>query len=141
MKILVDINIFLDAMTQRKGWLESIRVINLVKTKKYEGYISALTPPILYFQRFRFLGEQNSRLVTEKWINGFEIVSLTKKILLQALKSDLPEYEDNIQFYSAQKAKVNYLITRNKKHFIQDQIRVLNPDEFLKFYSGKEGIL
>jgi len=29
MKIQVDINLFLDAMTRRKRWLESARVINL----------------------------------------------------------------------------------------------------------------
>jgi predicted nucleic acid-binding protein len=132
MKILVDINIFMDAMKKRKGWLESTRVINLVKNKKLEGFISALTPPIIYFHRLRFLGEINSRATTKKWTEKFKIVPLTEKILTQSLESYLPEFEDNIQFYSAKKARVNYLITRNKKHFQQKEIKVFTPDEFLE---------
>ena len=40
-------------------------------------------------------------------------------------------FEDNIQFYSAKEMHVDYFITRNKKHFIQENIPVVTPEEFL----------
>jgi len=56
---------------------------------------------------------------------------LTRSIILDALDSPLPEFEDNIQFYSAKAMQVDYIITRNKKHFVQQEIPVVTPEEFL----------
>ncbi len=39
---------------------------------------------------------------------------------------------DIFQFYSAQAMQVAYLITRNKKHFVQSEIPVVTLDEFLR---------
>jgi len=41
--MLVDVNIFMDVLRRRKGWEASSLILNVVKEKKIEGYISALT--------------------------------------------------------------------------------------------------
>jgi hypothetical protein len=61
----------------------------------------------------------------------FEIIPLTRSIIFEALDSPLPEFEDNIQFFSAKEMQVDYIITRNKKHFVQQEIPVVTPEEFL----------
>lgn len=43
----------------------------------------------------------------------------------------MPGFEDNIQFFSAKLMQVDYLITRNKEHFAQQEIPVVTPEEFL----------
>ncbi len=43
----------------------------------------------------------------------------------------MPEFEDNVQFYSARAMQVDYIITRNKKHFVQPEIPAVTPEEFL----------
>lgn len=44
MKILVDVNVFIDVMTKRTSWEGSVRVLNLVrKSREVEGWTSALT--------------------------------------------------------------------------------------------------
>lgn len=49
-----------------------------------------------------------------------------------AFDSFLPSFEGKIQFYSAKAMHVDYLMTRNKKHFVQNENPVLTPEEFLR---------
>ncbi len=50
MKILVDVNVFIDVLTKRANWQESLRILNLVRnTPDIEGWVSALSIPLFYF--------------------------------------------------------------------------------------------
>ncbi|MDZ7292694.1 MAG: PIN domain-containing protein [candidate division KSB1 bacterium] len=132
MKVHVDINVFMDVLTRRAGWFESLSTIDLLKSYGIAGYISALTIAILHFLRMRKVGEMQARTEVRTITQDFEIVPLTRQIIIDAFDSQLPEFEDNIQFYSAREMQVDYIITRNKKHFDQMGIPVATPDEFLK---------
>ena len=58
MKIFIDVNIFIDVMTKRRGWAESLRVLNLARAcEEIDGSTSALTLPLLYFFRRRVVDE------------------------------------------------------------------------------------
>ncbi len=58
MKILVDVNLFIDVITKRANWDRSLQVLNLArKADEIEGWISALTFPLIYFFRLRVVDE------------------------------------------------------------------------------------
>lgn len=61
MKLFVDVNLFIDILEKRRGWEESFFIIRDVVEGKNEGYISALTPAIIYFLRRRSFSEQQAR--------------------------------------------------------------------------------
>lgn len=132
MKVHVDINVFMDVLTQRAGWLESLAALKSLKPRGISGFISALTMAVVYFQRLHKFGETQARADAGFVTRDFEIIPLTRAIIFEALDSPLPEFEDNIQFYSAKAMQVDYLITRNKKHFVQQEIPVVTPNEFLR---------
>ena len=131
MKVHIDINVFMDVLTQRAGWLESVAAIKSLKPRGISGFTSALTMAIIYFQRLRKLGETQARADAKFVTRDFEIIPLTRSIIFEAFDSPLPDFEDNIQFYSAKAMQVDYIITRNKKHFVQQEIPVVTPEEFL----------
>jgi predicted nucleic acid-binding protein len=131
-KLLVDVNVFIDVLTKRMHWEGSLRVLNLVRqSPEVEGWISALTIPLLYFFRLRVVEERQARTDAQDTVKEFRIVPLTQEIIADALASTLPDFEDNIQLRSAESIAVAYLITRNKKHFQPAQIPVLTPEEWL----------
>lgn len=132
MKAHIDINIFMDVLTRRAAWPESFSLIDSLQPHKVAAYVSAMTIAILHFLRARDIGEMRARAEVKAITQDFRIIPLTRPILLAALASPLPEFEDNIQFYSARKMRGDYIITRNKKHFLQDEIPVVTPEEFLK---------
>jgi len=131
-KILVDVNVFIDVLTKRTNWEGSLRVVNLVrKSAKVEGSIAALTVPLLYFFRLRVVEEKQARVDARAAVKGFHIVPLTQDILDQASASSLPDFEDNIQLISAETVTAAHVITRNKKDFQSAQLSVLTPEEWL----------
>lgn len=131
MKVLIDINIFMDVLTKRAGWFESFTTIDALKPQGVTGYISALTVAVLQFLRLKKVGEMQARTEVKTITQDFEIVPLTRQIIVDAFDSSLPEFEDNVQIYSAREMQADYLITRNKKHFAQQEIPIVTPEKFL----------
>lgn len=136
MKILVDVNIFIDVMTKRAHWEGSLRVLNLVRqAPEIEGWAAALTVPLLYFFRLRITDDRQARSDAQAAMMGFRLVPLTQEIIDTALASDLPDFEDSIQLASAETIAVDHVITRNKRHFQPALVSVLNPEEWLALAS------
>lgn len=132
MKIFIDVNVFIDVMTKRSGWTESLRVLNLARrSEDLESWTSVLTLPLLYFFRRRVVDEATARADAQAILKGLRLVALSQTILDRALASAGPDFEDNIQLASAESVSANHLITRNKKDFDTSQIAVLTPEEWL----------
>lgn len=131
MKVHLDINVFMDVLTKCTDWLESFSTIDALTPHGVNGYISAMTIAILQFLRLKKVGEMQAHTEVKTITQDFEIIPLTRQIILEALNSPMPEFEDNIQFYSAKQMQVDYIITRNKKHFVRQEIPVVTPEEFL----------
>ncbi len=132
MKILVDVNLFIDVITKRANWDRSLQVLNLArKADEIEGWISALTFPLIYFFRLRVVDEPQARTDTQAAVKGFQIIPLTQEIIDKAVASSLPDFEDNIQLISAETVGVDHLLTRNKRDFVFASLPILTPEEWL----------
>ena len=132
MKIFIDVNVFIDVMTKRRGWTGSLRVLNLARqSQEIESWTSALTLPLIYFFRRRIADERTARADAQAILKGLSLVALSQAVLDQAIVSTGPDFEDNIQLGSAVSISANHLITRNKKDFDASMISVLNPEEWL----------
>ena len=132
MKIFIDVNVFIDVMTKRRGWSESLRVLNLARrSQEIESWTSALTLPLLYFFRRRVADETTARGDAQAILKGIQLVPMDQTILDHALTSPGPDFEDNIQLASAEWISVNHLITRNKKDFDAAHISVVKPEDRL----------
>lgn len=132
MKIFIDVNVFIDVMTKRSGWTESLRVLNLARrSQEIESWTSALTLPLLYFFRRRVIDETTARADAQAILKGLHLEPLSQTILDRALASAGPDFEDNIQLASAESISANHLITRNKRDFEISQITVLTPEQWL----------
>lgn len=69
--ILGDINIFEDVIRKRDGWVASLEVLNRVRNKKVNGFVSALTVPVLYF--LRKLPDREAREKVKEITLGFNM--------------------------------------------------------------------
>lgn len=136
MRIFVDVNLFIDVQRKRENWKKSFQVIRSVLEGKNQGYISALTPTIVYFLRKPVLGEKMAKEQMLDVTSGFKVVDLTEKILKDAaVDQRMADFEDAIQLHSALK-NAQVIITRNKDDFeqVRKDIEILTPEEFLDKY-------
>ena len=57
----------------------------------------------------------------------------------EALSSDMPDFEDMLQYEAAVSAKCDVIVTRDKKrHFPNGGIPVMPPETFLNEFFGKD---
>jgi len=77
LKIFIDVNVFIDVMTKRSGWSESLRVLNLARrSKELESWTSVLTLPLIYFFRRRVADETTARADAQAILKGVQLVPM-----------------------------------------------------------------
>ena len=133
MKILIDTNIILDVLCNRKEFVEdSAKVFKLCEVKKLTGYISALSiPNIVYIMR-KELDEEKIREVIEKLSLVFDIVDLKGDDLKKAAMLNFADYEDAVQSQQAMRIKAEYIVTRNIKDYKSSKVMAIKPTELLE---------
>lgn len=131
MKLLIDVSVFMDALRHRVGWESSLAVLEKLADSSLSGFVSSLSIPIGHFLSQPGMGDRKARNRVAWITRHCQVIPLTASILELAYRSMLPDFEDAIQFYSAKEARVDYIITRNTKHFRQKEITVLTPKAFL----------
>lgn len=133
MKILIDTNVILDVLTNRKEFAEpAIKVFKLCEVKKVTGYISALSVPnIVYIMRKELKGERIKEIL-EKLSLLFTIADLKAEDLKKATELNFRDYEDAIQSSQALRIKAEYIVTRNLKDFVTSPVTAIEPAELLE---------
>ena len=95
-----------------------------------DGCISALTLCTVSYVLRKFVTPGTMRTKLRAFRNVLTPVDLTVSLLDKAISSPMTDFEDAVQFYTAVYSEADYIITRNVKHFPQDNIPVLTPTDF-----------
>jgi predicted nucleic acid-binding protein len=132
MRILIDVNVFMDVLDQRAGAVSSASVLTLAETGTLEGYVSALTPIVVYYLRLRAgMTEAESRTAAEEVFVDLTVVPVDRDVLVQAIHSTMPDFEDNVQAYCAAACQADYIVTRNVSDFVGSPVPAITPDDLL----------
>jgi predicted nucleic acid-binding protein len=135
MNVFVDTNILLDVLGPRElFYAASSGIWTLAETGRINGYVSALSLPNVFYviRRSGGLAAAREAVTTVRDVMG--VVPLDSLIINQAIDSEMADFEDAIQFFSALRAEATALVTRNPKHFPGQDIPVLIPAEFLSMH-------
>lgn len=133
MKILIDTNVILDVLIDRKDFAEPAqKIFKLCEVKKVEGFISALSiPNIVYIMR-KELDRDKIKNILNKLTLIFNVADLKSDDLITASEMDFNDYEDAVHCAQAMRIKADYIVTRNVKDFDKSKIPVITPQEFIK---------
>ena len=133
MKILIDTNVILDVLCDRTDFVESSsKIWKLCEVEKIDGYISALSiPNIVYILRKELTPEKTQQII-EQLLMIFHIADLKSSDIRKAANMKTSDYEDAIQMVCAQRMKVDFIVTRNIKDFIESKVPAMKPDELLE---------
>ena len=133
MKLLIDTNIVLDVLCNRKGFVEnSSKVFKLCETKKLEGYLSAISIPNIAYILRKELSIEKLKTIIVKLNIIFSIIELKPNDLILATDLYFNDYEDALQSVCAKRINADYIVTRNTKDFKNSPIKAITPEEILK---------
>lgn len=133
MKIIIDTNIILDVLCNRKDFVnDSLKIFKLCETRQIQGCISALSiANIVYIMR-KELDFSKIKEILSKLSLIFEIIDLESDDLIKASLLNFNDYEDSIQSVQASRVKADYIVTRNVKDFNNSRVLALKPNELIE---------
>ncbi len=130
--ILIDLNVILDLLLDRKGSDASKTVLELSEQDSHHLYISAHI-----VTTFSYLLEESNVPISViqnhiNWlIETFTVVPVDSTLLKHALKSRIIDYGDAVIEQAAIACGATAIITRNVKDFKASSLPALKPEEYI----------
>lgn len=132
MRIFVDTNLLLDVLARRAPFYRAAaRIWTLAETGTCEALVSAISFNNCFYIVRKARDATTARRALVLLRDVFVSVAPDQRILNQAIDSEIPDFEDAIQLYSAVHARADYLLTRDAADFPSGILPILAPDEFL----------
>ena len=129
-KVFLDTNIVADLFLKREPFCQnSLKLFTLGFHKKITLYVSSLSYATLAYL-CRKMKKEERVLLFEKLRSLTVTTTVDRQTVDMALGSRVDELEDATQYYSAISSKVDVVLTRNKKDFVEANVPVMTPDEF-----------
>ena len=133
MNVLIDTNVILDTVLKRSPFHEDAsNVLGLIGRKPFRFFITASMATDLYYFLTKYLGSKRSIEYLKDLASAIDICSVNHSHINKALSASSKDFEDAVQFFSAQDAKVEAIITRDKSGFKDFDIDAMTPREFLE---------
>lgn len=132
MKILIDTNIIIDIALKIEPFFQYANdIFFVIENNNLQSFISATTITDIYYVVRKERGHANTILFLKKLLLVTDVAGVNKQTILQAINSDINDFEDAIQIFAAKNTEIDAIVTRNKKDFKQGEVIVYTPTEFL----------
>ena len=134
--LFIDTDIIIDFIIDRQPFSrEAAQVFTLIDQKKVKGYTSALSYGNLYYVLSKYAPHKKVITMLNELSELVGILKVDEDIIKASLASGFKDFEDAIQYYTAQEYKrIDLILTRNIKDFKKSSLPVMTPGTFIKTY-------
>lgn len=140
MKALMDTCIIIDALQNRQPFCEdSQKIFLLCANDEFEGFLTAKAITDIYYLTHRYLhNDKATREIIVKLCKLFSIVDTSSLDIINALSSEVSDFEDAVMIESALRYGTDCIVTRNVKDYSKSSIPVFDPEEFISLLVNRE---
>lgn len=134
MKILLDTNIIVDILSQRKPFFDSsFSLLNAIYDQNHIPCISASAATDIVYILRKYIRDKKKLLDTVKdFLKLVAILPTTQHTVYNAFLLNFDDYEDAVQVQVAMENKISRIITRNRKDFHSHIVVIQTPEDFLQ---------
>ena len=139
LRVMVDINVILDVLENRNGW-----VTDAARTCAVCGggmRAVGFVPPHAVTTIYYIVRKRGGKALADKAIDWllalFKVADCGADEFKAARNGDIDDYEDAVVAASAQKAGCDCIVTRNTGHFKNSPVPVIAPAEFVAKFGGQ----
>jgi predicted nucleic acid-binding protein len=131
-RILVDTNIVLDVVLDRKPFVAESRLIwDASDIGDVDFSVAAFTIPTIHYICARNDGIAAANRAVDLCLEAFEVAALYRECVMAARRMPGGDFEDNLQIATAITDFMQGIVTRDKRHFSASPIPVYTPTELL----------
>ncbi|MBE7072680.1 MAG: PIN domain-containing protein [Ruminococcaceae bacterium] len=134
MKVLIDTNIMIDALTNRDGRSGfSATVIDLCAKQVIDGYVALHSISNMYYILRKQYSDAERRTILKRYNEILKVAEVGNDVVDTAINNTaISDYEDALQYACAETVGADYIVTRNIKDYGKAEIRAISPEELLK---------
>jgi predicted nucleic acid-binding protein len=134
--LFIDTDVIIDFIIDRQPFSrEAAQVFTLIDQRKVKGYASALSYSNIYYVLRNYASHKKAITMLNELSDLVGILKVDDDIIKASLASDFKDFEDAIQYYTAQEYKrIDVIITRNIKDYKKSSLPVMTPETFMKTY-------
>ena len=134
-RVFVDADIILDVLAKRDAfYIPAAKLFSLLDKGDVAGFTSPIVFANLHYILKKFKSKEYAVKNLIKLKSFISVLPVDSKIIDLALSSKFSDFKDAIQYHTAKSYEINFIITRNKKHYKQSKISVCNAEEYLKIW-------
>lgn len=139
MRVLVDTNVVLDVLLDRRPFAEAAtQVFALVEESRIEGFLCATTVTTVDYLLGQSLAPERARDALQRLLNLFEIAPVNRSVLEQALRSGISDFEDAVMEQAGRLVAADAITTRNVRDFEKSTVTVFDPLELISTVKAME---
>lgn len=132
--VFFDTNIMIDIVGRRQQFCApSLQIMSLADRGMLRVCVSALS----YATASYILSRNNKPMDVIRELAKFSKITVAtpvdSEVIDSSLRSEFEDFEDAMQYFSAMRESVDYIVTRNKKDFKAASVPVFEPQEFIDY--------
>lgn len=104
---------------------------------KVSGFVTATTITDIYYIAKKEKGHQITIDFISNLIEIIDVIGVDRQVIIESLASKITDFEDVVQSVSSLLNNIDYIITRNQKHFSESVVKAITPKEFLDLIENK----
>ena len=130
--ILLDTNVIIDIALEREPFVKnSVELLRLINKQNIKAFVTATTVTDIYYITQKKTGHDKTIDFLKNLFEYIKIAGVDRVSILNALKSDMKDFEDAVQTETAKQSDIHTIVTRNKKDFENSNLEVFSPDEYI----------
>jgi len=127
-RLLLDINVLLDATLGREPWAsEGVALLGAIESGHGDGHVASHTLPTVYYVVERTRGRSAAASAVSDLLRIVDVVPLARPDVQHALALGMPDFEDALQAVSALKVEADAIVTRDASGYAGFPVPTLLP--------------
>ncbi|MCL2040237.1 MAG: PIN domain-containing protein [Bacteroidetes bacterium] len=137
MRIFIDANIIIDVLLKRNDFYEESSKV-LAICEKHKSALAPHTISNIFFIIRKVYSSKERKEMLLDILDYIDIVTIGKHQVKQALKNEIiDDFEDALQVECAKEFNADYIVSRDKNGFIDADIDILSPNQFIEKFNNK----
>ena len=133
-KVLLDVNILLDFVLQRKDYETAYTLIEWATLGKIQAFIAASALHTATYPIEKEFGSRQTKVILLTLLGDIRVIDIGQDTTVSALHSPISNIQHALQYYTALHHRLDYIITPDQD-LVRSAIPILpacTPEEFIK---------
>jgi predicted nucleic acid-binding protein len=137
MRVLLDTNIILDHILKRPPqWENAKKIFELIYNDEISGCMTANTVTDIFYIAKKHIGDKAAREILHLLLTTLFVIEVDGNDCLNALMTEIPDFEDALVLTCAEKDMADFVITRDEEmqKLSFSGVKLISSENFLKRY-------